>query len=251
VGAIVKIVIPSRYDSTRLPGKPLADIAGKPMIQHVWERAVEAATAADEVIIAADDDRILEAAEGFGALAIKTADTHESGTDRIAEVAERMGWADSEIVVNLQGDEPLMPAPLVRLAGDVLAETPDADMATASCLIKAVEDVDNPNIVKVVTDASGMALYFSRSPIPHDRKGTVALVRYPYQRHLGLYAYRVSMLKVWQTLAPAPLERLESLEQLRALAAGLKIVVREVAEAPPHGVDTPDDLNAVRRALTG
>jgi 3-deoxy-manno-octulosonate cytidylyltransferase (CMP-KDO synthetase) len=247
----VKIVIPSRYASSRLPGKPLADIAGKPMIQHVWERAVEAAHQGDEIVIAADDARILEAAAQFGAKAVETSATHESGTDRIAEVAVSQGWADDEIVVNLQGDEPLMPAPLVRLAGDVLAGAPNADMATASCRITAVKDVSNPNIVKVVTDGDGNALYFSRSPIPYDRNGAIDVASYSYQRHLGLYAYRVKTLKVWQSLAPSAEEQLECLEQLRAMAAGMKIIVREVAEAPPHGVDTPEDLDHARRTLGG
>lgn len=245
----MKIVIPARYASTRLPGKPLADIGGKPMIQHVWERALEAATDGDDVVIAADDDRILEAAKAFGATAVKTRDSHESGTDRIAETASLMGWGDDEIVVNLQGDEPLMPAALVRLAGDALAEQPDAALATASCRITDAADVTNPNIVKVVTDDDGMALYFSRSPIPHDRGGDIDTGRFDYQRHLGLYAYRVKTLAVLSFLKPAPLEELECLEQLRALAAGMKIHVTEVAEAPPHGVDTPEDLEAVRAKL--
>lgn len=245
----MKIVIPSRYASSRLPGKPLADICGKPMIQHVWERAAEAAEANDQIIIAADDVRILEAAEAFGADAVQTSEAHESGTDRIAEVAAIMGWDDQEVVVNLQGDEPLMPAPLVRLAGDVLAEMPEADMATASCRIHGAEDVKNPNIVKVVTATDGMALYFSRSPIPYDRNGNIDVAAFSYQRHLGLYAYRVRTLKAWQSLTPTATEQLECLEQLRALGAGMKIYVREVAEAPPHGVDTSEDLAAVRAAL--
>lgn len=246
----MKIVIPSRYASSRLPGKPLADICGKPMIQHVWERACEASKAGDQIIIAADDARILETARAFGAEAVQTSEAHESGTDRIAEIAAIMGWVDEEIVVNLQGDEPLMPAPLVRLAGDALAEMPDADMATASCQIHAVGDVINPNIVKVVTAKDGMALYFSRSPIPYDRNGNIDVAAFSYQRHLGLYAYRVKTLKAWQSLSPAATEQLECLEQLRALDAGMKIYVREVADAPPHGVDTPEDLAAVRAALS-
>lgn len=242
----MKIVIPARYGSQRLPGKPLADICGKPMIQHVWERAQEATGANDEVIIAADDDRILQAAETFGARAVKTRADHESGTDRIAEVASALGWDGNEIVANLQGDEPLMPPYLVRLVGDALAQQPAAALATASCLIEAVSDVENPNIVKVVTNVDGMALYFSRSPIPHDRNGAIDMARFSYQRHLGLYAYRVKTLAVLSALPPSPLEELECLEQLRALSAGLKIHVTEVAQAPPHGVDTPADLAAVQ-----
>jgi len=245
----MKIVIPARYASSRLPGKPLADIGGKPMIQHVWERATEAAHTGDEIVIAADDDRILAVAEALGAKAVKTSESHESGTDRIAEVAAMMGWADDEIVVNLQGDEPLLPAALVRLAGDALARQPEAALATASCPIVTADDVENPNIVKVVTDTKGMALYFSRSPLPYDRAGTIDSKRFNYQRHLGLYAYRVKTLAVLSALPPAAIEQMECLEQLRALAAGMKIHVSEVAEAPPHSVDTEADLEAVRALL--
>lgn len=245
----MKIVIPARYASSRLPGKPLADIVGKPMIEHVWLRAKEAAHEGDEIIIAADDERIIEAANAFGADVVKTRTDHESGTDRIAEVAEICGWADDEIVVNLQGDEPLMPPALVRLAGDALAKLPDAALATASCKIHRQEDVSNPNIVKVVSDSKGMAMYFSRSPLPYDRAGEIDISRFNYQRHLGLYAYRVATLKTLSNLPPAPTEQLEQLEQLRALHAGMKIYVEEIAEAPPHGVDTEADLEAVRKVM--
>jgi len=245
----VKIVIPCRYASTRLPGKPLIDICGKPMVQHVWERAKEAANQSDEIVIAADDDRILDVVTGFGGTGVKTGASHESGTDRIAEVADILGWQDDEIVVNLQGDEPLMPAALVRIAGDALAMQSDAALATASSPIIAVADVANPNIVKVVTDASGMALYFSRSPIPYDRSGAIDPEKFNYQRHIGLYAYRVKTLGKLASLPPTHLEQLECLEQLRALSAGMKIHVSEIAEAPPHGVDTLADLIAVRKAM--
>ena len=246
----MKIVIPARMTSTRLPGKPLADICGKPMIQHVWERAREAEIPGDQTVIAADHDDIIAAAEGFGAAVVKTADTHESGTDRIAEVAALMGWAPGEIVVNLQGDEPLMPPILLRMVGEALAQNKDAALATASCAISAVADVENPNIVKVVSGADGMALYFSRSPVPYDRGG-VDLTRYSYQRHIGLYAYRVKTLAALAGMPPTPIEQLECLEQLRALSAGMKIHVSEVAEAPPHGVDTEVDLIAVRKSIGG
>jgi len=247
----VKIVIPARYASSRLPGKPLADIAGKPMIQHVWERACEAVGDDGDIIIAADDDRILAAAEAFGAKTVKTADTHESGTDRIAEVAQVLGWQGDEIVVNLQGDEPLMPSLLIQQVAGVLNENPTAALATASCSILRAEDVENPNIVKVVTDDSGAALYFSRSPIPHDRGEVVDTTRYDYQRHIGLYAYRVATLARLTKLPPAQLEKLEQLEQLRALTAGMQILVLQVPEAPPHGVDTSADLAAVRAHFAG
>ena len=246
----MKIVIPARITSTRLPGKPLADICGKPMIQHVWERAREAEIPGDQIVIAGDHDSIIAAAEAFGAVAVKTAETHESGTDRIAEVAALMGWSPDEVVVNLQGDEPLMPPALVRMVGEALARNSTAALATASCPITEAADVENPNIVKVVSDAGGMALYFSRSPVPYDRSG-VDLARFSYQRHIGLYAYRVKTLAVLAGLPPTPIEQLECLEQLRALAAGMKIHVSEVAEAPPHGVDTEGDLIAVRKRIGG
>ncbi|MFC3051674.1 3-deoxy-manno-octulosonate cytidylyltransferase [Kordiimonas pumila] len=242
----MKVVIPARYGSTRLPGKPLADIAGKPMIQHVWERAVEAVDDRNDIIIAVDDDRLVKTAAAFGARVVLTKNDHESGTDRIAEVAAKMNWADDEVVVNLQGDEPLMPPQLVKQVGTALAENPEAAIATASCIILKPEDVSNPNIVKVVTDRAGYALYFSRSPIPYDRSGVIDLSRFSYQRHIGLYAYRVATLKQLISLRPASLERIEQLEQLRALAAGMTILVEAVSSAPPHGVDTEADLEAVR-----
>jgi len=244
----MKIVIPARFQSTRLPGKPLADIAGKPMIQHVWLRACAARRPGDEVIIAADDDRILRAAEAFGAIVVQTSDSHESGTDRIAEVSALLNWADDEIIVNLQGDEPLMPPPLVRLAGDALLVHGAAALATASCAIVSAADVTDPNIVKVVTDSNDMALYFSRSPIPYDRNGIDA-DRFSYQRHLGLYAYRAVTLRQLADRPPSKLETMERLEQLRALDAGMKIHVSKIADAPPSGVDTLADLEAVRRLM--
>lgn len=242
----MKIVIPARYGSSRLPGKPLADIAGKPMIQHVWERGVEAAGDAARVVVATDDKRVFDAVCMFGAHVAMTADTHESGTDRIAEVANQLGWADDAVVVNLQGDEPLMPAALVRMVGEALEATPDAHIATASCPITRTEDVKNPNIVKVVMADSGAALYFSRSPVPYNRDGELDASKFPYQRHIGLYAYRVATLVELTRLPVAPLEELEQLEQLRAMAAGMKIQVVPVDEAPPHGVDCESDLEAVR-----
>lgn len=219
------------------------------MIEHVWHRAQEAAVDRDEVIIAADDDRIVEVVKNFGAKVVKTRTDHESGTDRIAEVAAALDWADDEIVVNLQGDEPLMPPALVLVAGEVLAEHPEAALATASCKINLNADAMNPNIVKVVTDSEGMAMYFSRSPIPYNRGGEIDVTLFNYQRHLGLYAYRVATLKALTALPPVATEKLEQLEQLRALESGMKIYVEEIAEAPPHGVDTPADLEAVRKIL--
>lgn len=247
----MKVVIPARYASSRLPGKPLLDIASKPMIEHVWRQACIAADIEDEVIIAADDDRILEVARAFGAQIVETCVGHESGMDRIAEVVRLRSWPDDEIIVNLQGDEPLMPPPLIRLAGEALLRQPEAALATASCKIHSNEDLANPNIVKVVTDHSGMALYFSRSPIPYNRAGGVDVTCFNYQRHIGLYAYRAGTLCTLAALPVTQAEYCEQLEQLRALDAGMKIYVEEIAEAPPHGVDTPADLAAVRQTIEG
>ncbi|NVJ97118.1 MAG: 3-deoxy-manno-octulosonate cytidylyltransferase [Alphaproteobacteria bacterium] len=244
-----KVVIPARYASSRLPGKPLADIAGKPMIEHVWRRCLDAAPAED-VIVATDDQRVADACESFGAVVVMTSPDHASGTDRIAEVAEKLGWQDDIIAVNVQGDEPLMPPSLVSAVADLLAGAPKAALATASHPLISVEDLQNPNVVKVVTDCAGMALYFSRSAIPHERGADRPdLGRYPYQRHIGIYAYRVGTLRALTALPPAPIEELEALEQLRAIYNGMKIIVAEVDEAPPAGVDTEKDLAAVRSLL--
>lgn len=246
----MKIVIPARYASTRLPGKPLADIAGRPMIAHVWDRAREVGPAAD-VYIAVDDERVLDAVTAFGGQGIMTGADHASGTDRIAEVAESLGWADDEIVVNVQGDEPLIPPSLIALVGEGLAADDRADMSTASTRITKADEVLNPNVVKVVSDAFGYARYFSRSVIPHMRDAAVPDVnKYSYQRHIGIYAYKVSTLRKLMALSAAEVEEMEALEQLRALHHGLTIRVAEVSEAPPHGVDTEADLEAVR-ALVG
>ena len=226
-----RIVIPARYGSTRLPGKPLLEIASKPMLQWVHERA--SACSAREVVIATDDERIMQVAAGFGAAAVITSRDHPSGTDRIAEVAALRGWGDDEVVVNLQGDEPAMPSALVEQVAGLLLERPGADIA-----------------VKVVTDHEGRALYFSRAPIPWYRDpvgldGPVIGAR----RHLGLYAYRVSALRRLASLPPSPLERAEQLEQLRALAHGLCIVVGEAERRPGPDVNTAEDLARAAAAL--
>lgn len=244
-----KIVIPARYASSRLPGKPLADIRGKPMIEYVWRQCMQVADSRD-IVIATDDERVMQAARAFGAEAMMTDRQHASGTDRIAEVASIAGWYDDEVVVNVQGDEPLMPPQLVRAVAALVSEHPEADMATASHRIGSVEDLLNPNVVKVVTAQDGAASYFSRAAIPYHRDGDRPTVtRFPYQRHIGIYAYRVGTLKQLTQLPPAPTEELEALEQLRALYHGMTILVAEVAEAPPAGVDTEKDLAAVRAML--
>lgn len=236
------IIIPARYASTRLPGKPLADVCGKPLIQHVYERARE--SGADTVTIATDDERIRAAAEAFGATVCMTSATHASGTDRIGEVIARQRLNPHEVVVNLQGDEPLMPPGLIRQVADALARDPAAAVATAAHAVTDTEALHNPNVVKVVCDARGYALYFSRAPIPWADK---TAHRARVQRHIGLYAYRAGFVARFCTWPPSPLEETERLEQLRALWYGERIIVCEADRAPESGVDTPADLERVRK----
>lgn len=243
-----KVVIPARYASTRLPGKPLREIAGKTMIEHVWCSACH--SDASQVVIATDDERIATAAKGFGAQVCMTRSDHNTGTDRLAEVVETMGWQDEAIVVNLQGDEPLMPAELVRHVAEDLAVHDLARIATAATPIHATEDFFDPNVVKVVVDQAGYALYFSRAPIPWDRDrcadGQRALPReLAPLRHIGLYAYRAGFLRGFARMAPTPLENTERLEQLRALWSGERIHVVEIPAHPGPGVDTERDIALV------
>ncbi|MBM4216520.1 MAG: 3-deoxy-manno-octulosonate cytidylyltransferase [Gammaproteobacteria bacterium] len=246
-----RIVIPSRYASTRLPGKPLIPLAGKPMLAWVYERALSCA--AHEVIIATDDERIRVVAQAFGAAVEMTSAEHTSGTDRIAEVAARRGWGDHDVVVNLQGDEPSMPAELIEQVAMLLIDHSGADMATLATPIQHRDDYFDQNAVKVVTDLQGRALYFSRAPIPwfRDQVGPDDLDLLPTvaRRHLGIYAYRVSALRRLAALAPTPLEQVEKLEQLRALAHGLCIQVGEATCRPGPDVNTLDDLARAATAL--
>ena len=247
-----KVVIPARFGSSRLPGKPLLDIAGKPMIQHVFERALETGVCSDgDIVVATDDERILETCHHFGAYAAMTSPDHQSGTDRLAEVAEIMDWGDDEIIVNLQGDEPLMPHSLISKVAQNLANNTQAGIATLSTPINEVSDLFDPNMVKVVTNQNDLALYFSRAPIPwaRDQYGadTVSTVSNPYpQRHLGMYAYRTATLKQIAASPVTDLETQEALEQLRALWLGICIHVESIDEQPGHGVDTAWDLEQVR-----
>jgi 3-deoxy-manno-octulosonate cytidylyltransferase (CMP-KDO synthetase) len=246
----VRIVIPARYASTRLPGKPLADIAGQPMVVRV--AAVARSARSDGVWVAADDERIIAAVRQHGFEAVMTREDHASGTDRIAEVADRLQWDDADIVVNVQGDEPLLEPSLIEAVAGALRGDPDAAMATAAYPLTTADDFFNTNVVKVVCDSRGRALYFSRAPIPWDRdrfagRRDVLPADLPAQRHIGLYAYRVSFLRRFGQLAVSPLERCESLEQLRALWHGYPIQVVSVDHAPAPGVDTPEDLERVRR----
>lgn len=247
-----KVVIPARHASTRLPGKPLREIAGKPMVQWVHERAQ--ASGADEIWVATDDARIEAACRKFGARVMLTRAAHTSGTDRIAEVAERNGWADSSIVVNVQGDEPLLPPALIRQVAELLEAHPSAGIGTLATPITSLDEFVDANVVKVAYAADGRALYFSRAPIPWTRDGAPAGL--PSQsrfdgsmRHLGLYAYRVGVLKRLAALPPSALEQRERLEQLRALEHGMAIAVARAVEEPGPGVDTEQDLIDVARRI--
>ena len=247
-----KVVIPARHGSTRLPGKPLLDIAGKPMIQHVVERA--RASRARDIVVATDDRRILDACAAFGADALLTGTNHRSGSDRVAEVIERRGWSDDAIVVNLQGDEPCMPPALIDQVASDLAAQRGVGMATLAYPIRDGETLFDPHVVKVVTDAARFALYFSRAPLPWHRdefmgKRGVLPKSVTFLRHIGLYAFRVGFLKRYVAWEPSPLELAESLEQLRVLWHGERILVGVAVEAPGPGVDTAQDLARVGALL--
>lgn len=243
------VVIPARYGSTRLPGKPLLQIAGKPMVQRVWEQARR--SSAEQVVIATDDERIRDVAQAFGAQVCMTSPDHPSGTDRLQQVALQLGFPDEHIVVNVQGDEPLIPPAVIDQVAANLASHAQAGIATLREAIESLEELINPNAVKVVSDVAGMALYFSRAPIPwprddfmHGQKSMPQSGR--WYRHIGIYAYRTGFLHQYVTWPPAPLEELESLEQLRALYNGVGIHVASAVESVPGGVDTEQDLNTVR-----
>ena len=242
------IVIPARFGSTRLPAKALADINGKPLVYWVWRQAMQ--SQAVSVTVATDDVRIQEAMKRHGADVLMTATNHPSGTDRLAEVARLKSWDPSTIVVNLQGDEPLMPVPNLEQVAGLLAAYPDASIATLSEPINSAEAFQDPSVVKVVCDESGRANYFSRAAIPHVRGVEDALVPTQARRHVGLYAYRVHFLAEFALKPVAPLEELESLEQLRALHYGHEIRVAEASEPVPAGVDTQRDLDAVRQLMS-
>lgn len=247
-----KVVIPARYGSTRLPGKPLLDLAGKPLVQWVYERALRCG--AEAVVVATDDERIASVARGFGAQVLLTAATHETGTDRIAEVATLLDWQDDAMVVNLQGDEPLMPAALVRQAATLLASHATADIATLAAPLEGLQALLDPNVVKVVTTVDARALYFSRAPIPWHRDAAPAGLASQHshagaRRHIGLYCYRVGALRRLAALPPTPLERLERLEQLRALEHGMDIRVEDAEVMPGPDVNTPDDVARVLKLL--
>jgi 3-deoxy-manno-octulosonate cytidylyltransferase (CMP-KDO synthetase) len=244
------VVIPARHGSTRLPGKPLLDIAGKAMVQRVWEQA--RLSGASDVVIATDDQRICDAAQGFGASVCMTATDHPSGTDRLQEVAAHFGWTDEQIVVNVQGDEPMIPPAVIDQVAANLAGQSAAGIATLCEGITELSELVDSNAVKVVFDKTGMALYFSRATIPWPREqfksGQQAMpAQGRWYRHIGIYAYRTAFLHQYVTWQPAPLEQLEQLEQLRALYNGTGIHVAPALEQVPGGVDTQADLDAVRK----
>ena len=246
------VIIPARYASSRLPRKPLADIVGKPMIQHVWKKAQQAS--ANRVIIATDHEEIEKVAKAFGAEVCMTSTEHNSGTERLSEVIEKMAIADNEIIVNVQGDEPLIPPAIIQQVAQNLAEN-QVNMATLAVKLETKEELFNPNCVKVVTDQKGMALYFSRAAIPFARDhfadcDDAFVASQPYLRHIGIYAYRAKFVNQYIRWQPTVLEKLESLEQLRALWYGEKIHVELAKEAPQVGVYTLEDLERVREILT-
>ena len=246
-----KIVIPARYASTRLPGKPLLDLGGKPMIVRVAERARLAG--ADEIWVATDNLEVRAATEAYEVAALMTRADHPTGTDRLAEVVEQRGWSGDTIVVNVQGDEPLIDPEIIIQTARQLA-TSGADIATVAHPITEAGDFFNPNVVKVVCRADGDAAYFSRAPIPYARDhftrengGETLPAGFPAYRHVGLYAYRASFLKAYAGLSVAPTEQFESLEQLRALWHGYRISVALIDAAPAAGVDTPEDAERMRK----
>jgi 3-deoxy-manno-octulosonate cytidylyltransferase (CMP-KDO synthetase) len=243
------VIIPARYQSSRLPGKPLADIGGKPMIQWVYEQSI--ASGASQVVVATDDERIAQAVQQFGGTVCMTACTHESGTERLAEVIKTLGIAEDEIIVNVQGDEPLIPPSVIAQVANNLANSV-APMATLAVNIQDEHEAFNPNAVKVLTDKEGYAIYFSRATIPWDRDGFAQskTLRFPLLRHIGIYAYRAGFINTYIHWPPSELEKIESLEQLRVLWYGEKIHVAVAQETPPAGVDTPEDLELVRHIVT-
>ena len=246
-----RIVIPARMASQRLPGKPLALIGSQPLIGHVYRRAL--ASGAETVIIATDSVEIRNAVEAFGATAVMTSDCHTSGSDRIAECVDLLGWNDEVVIVNLQGDEPLMPPACLNQVAALLRNDPSADVASLYLPVHDQQEAADPNVVKVVTGRDGGALYFSRSEIPFARNPAAVKAasqgRYAWKRHVGLYAYRAGALRAFTAMAPSPLEATERLEQLRFLETGHRIVMAEACEFIPAGVDTPEDLERARKLI--
>jgi len=252
MSASYHIVIPARMASQRLPGKPLIAIGGSSLLEHVYRRACEAS--AQSVVIATDSDEIIDAVTRFGGDAVMTSPDHESGSDRIAECIDILGWPDNSLVVNLQGDEPLMPPACLDQVANILQQGAGADIASLYWPIDTPAVVHDSNVVKVVVGASSQALYFSRSVIPHPRNFSVETAMQAgvsWKRHIGLYAYRASALRAFTKMKPSSLESLEKLEQLRFLEAGYRIVMERACEFIPAGVDTAEDLERVRKHQAG
>jgi 3-deoxy-manno-octulosonate cytidylyltransferase (CMP-KDO synthetase) len=245
------VLIPARLASTRLPNKPLADIAGAPMVVRVAQRVLSGVSTSTRVVVAGDHPSIIQACTSHGIEAVLTREDHASGSDRLAEACDVLGLSDADIVVNVQGDEPLIDPALVHAMAQLLIARPEAAMSTAAHPIGTVDEFRNPNVVKVVLDASGLALYFSRAPIAWWRDGFAqGITQLPHPaplRHIGIYGYRVGFLRLFPTLEQAPIEQIEALEQLRAMWHGHRIAVHVSAHAPGPGVDTPEDLERVRR----
>ncbi len=246
-----RVVIPARYGATRLPGKPLRQLAGQPLIVHVYRQARR--SGATDIVVATDDERIADVIRTVGGTVCMTATTHRSGTDRIAEVARKYDWDANDLIVNVQGDEPLIPPRLIEQVAALLAAHSEAGIATLCTPITRLEELLDPHIVKVVCNVRGQALYFSRAPIPFDRQGAApdrpTFIAGQHFRHIGLYAYRVAALHRYTQLAPAPFETLEALEQLRALWHGIPIQVEIASEIPPPGVDTEVDLQQLANLI--
>jgi len=241
------IVIPARYASSRFPGKPLVEINGKTMLQHVYDVAKK--SSASSIIIATDDQRIMDAAQIFCDQVLMTSDQHHSGTDRLAQVSQIKQWTDDEIVVNLQGDEPLTPVALLQQVANNLHCNQAASIATLSTPLLNIKEMDDPDIVKLVTDADGYALYFSRASIPFQRDGEERTISHCH-RHLGIYAYRVSFLNAYSQMPQCELEMTEKLEQLRAMYHGHKIHAQQAIKLPGPGIDTPEDLEKIVSLLS-
>jgi len=247
------IVIPARMASQRLPGKPLLSIAGRPLLEHVYRQACK--SGAGRVVIATDDRKISDAASSFDAEVLMTSRAHQSGSDRIAECADRLGWMDDQLIVNLQGDEPLMPPVCLDQVAELLAGDPKADVASLFWPLDSAEEIANPNVVKVVVGQSGHALYFSRSVVPYPRNwsdtGAALESGMAWKRHIGLYAYRAGALRAFAAMQATPLEAAEKLEQLRFLETGRRIRLEQACAFIPAGVDTAEDLERVRSILDG
>ncbi|ESS56645.1 3-deoxy-D-manno-octulosonate cytidylyltransferase [Enterobacter cloacae S611] len=244
------VIIPARYASTRLPGKPLVDINGKPMVVHVLERARE--SGAERIIVATDNEEVMAAVQAVGGEVCMTRADHQSGTERLAEVVEKCGFSDDTVIVNVQGDEPMIPPAIIRQVADNLAARRDVGMATLAVPIESAEEAFNPNAVKVVMDAQGYALYFSRATIPWDRDRFAAsreTIGDSFLRHIGIYGYRAGFIRRYVSWQTSPLEQIEMLEQLRVLWYGEKIHVDVASVVPGTGVDTPEDLERVRQAM--